>query len=64
MTLYDSIEACKVLEEQKMLLQSLAMKENAAKGFSGLGWDLLSHADLDNLKKDVCMILQETRNKL
>jgi hypothetical protein len=50
----------RALEEQRMLLQSLAMKENAVKGFLGLKWD----SNLNKLKKDTCIILYNIRNSV
>jgi hypothetical protein len=51
------------LEEQKMLLLSLAMKENVAKGFSGSELQSLSPSNLDYLKKETCAMLQDTWNR-
>ena len=51
------------LEEQKILLQSLAMKENVVKGFSGCKLQSLSLTDLDYLKKETCILIQEAWNR-
>jgi hypothetical protein len=59
----DYVLALEVLEEQKMHLQSLAMKENAAKGFAELESKHPIHTELESIKKDTCTILQEIWNR-
>jgi hypothetical protein len=59
----DYILANEVLEEQKMHLQSLAMKENAVKGFSELQLKHLQYYKLESAKKDTCTMLQEIWNR-
>jgi hypothetical protein len=48
------------LEMQKMILQVLARKENVAKGLSSYASPSTSQADLNRLKKETCMMLQDT----
>jgi hypothetical protein len=56
------ISATEALEEQAMLLQSLAMKENAAKDLGDTGLRHLVYADLERTKKDTCTMLQDVRD--
>jgi hypothetical protein len=55
--------ASDVLEEQKMHLQSLAMKENTAIGFAELEPENLLDTELESTKKDICMMLREIWNR-
>jgi hypothetical protein len=50
------------LEEQEMLLQSLAMKENAAKGFSRLEREDWLDFEIEDLKRNTCIMLQDIWN--
>jgi len=57
-------EIYEVLEEQKMLLQSLALKENIVKGLSGYEQvQSLSQANLNLLKEDTCLMLHHIWNQ-
>jgi hypothetical protein len=57
------ISATEALEEQTMLLQSLAMKENVAKDLGDTGMRHLVYADLERIKKDTCTMLQDIWNR-
>ena len=48
------------LEMQKMVLQGLARQENAVNGLSECESRSTSQTDLNNLKKEACMLLQDT----
>jgi hypothetical protein len=55
---------CAIFEEQKMLLQSLALKENAAKGLAECEPQSSSFkTDLNRLKEDTCFMLQDIWNR-
>jgi hypothetical protein len=45
---------------QRMILQGLARKENVANGLSECESRSTSQADLNHLKKEACMVLQDT----
>jgi hypothetical protein len=59
----DYVLAIEVLEEQKMHLQSLAMKENTAKGFGELESKHPPYTELETTKKNTCTMLQEIWNR-
>jgi hypothetical protein len=59
----DYKSATEALEEQKMLLQSLAMKENAATDFGDRDVKHSVYADLERIKKDTCIMLQDIWNR-
>jgi hypothetical protein len=59
----DYVLAFEVLEEQKMHLQSLAMKENTAKGFAELELKHPVSTELESVKKNTCTMLQEIWNR-
>ena len=54
------------LKMQRMILQTLASKENTAKGLSeseSQSPASISQIDLDHLKKETCLMLRDTRSR-
>jgi hypothetical protein len=56
------LTACETLQKQRVLLESLAKKENASKGLTRAKC-LLLHGELERLEEYTCIMLHRTWGK-